>query len=68
MSYPRPAWIWWSRGDDEDMVLGFLHRADRDAFQRGKPGPFKRVLRTMPISLEASLIKIITSKGRGVER
>lgn len=35
-------WRWWSKGDPEIGLLGFHTRADRDAFDAGKSGPFRR--------------------------
>lgn len=40
-----PVWTWWSPGEPEDDLHGFLTREDRDAEARGEPGPFKRIIR-----------------------
>jgi hypothetical protein len=41
----RYTWdIWWP-GEPEDDLHGFVTEKERDAFQRGEPGPFRRVLR-----------------------
>jgi hypothetical protein len=37
-------WAWWSRGDSERGLSGFITRKERDAFSRGEPGPFRRVV------------------------
>jgi len=39
---PKIVWTWWSRGDNEDSLLGFHTKKDRDAFSRGDAGPFRR--------------------------
>lgn len=45
---PYPAGtIMWGRGDPEDHLYGFATAKDRDAFERGDPGPFERVLRPL---------------------
>jgi len=38
-------WIWWSPGEPEDDLHGFVTREDRDACGRGEARPFKRVVR-----------------------
>lgn len=38
-------WCWWSPGEPEDDLHGFVTVKDRDDFERGKPGPFKRIIR-----------------------
>lgn len=35
-------WRWWSKGEPEIGLLGFHTAEDRDAFDAGKPGPFRR--------------------------
>lgn len=38
-------WTWWSPGEPEYDLHGFVTREDRDACDRGEPGPFKRIVR-----------------------
>lgn len=38
-------WVWWSPGEYEDDLHGFVTREHRDAHGRGETGPFKRVVR-----------------------
>jgi hypothetical protein len=57
MTAPPPCvWIWWSPGEPEDDLHGFVEKAERDACDCGKPGPFRRVVRDHhklgPISAE----------------
>lgn len=51
-----PVVAWWSPGEPEDDLHGFLTREDRDACERGEPGPFRRIVRDHhklgPLSLE----------------
>jgi len=35
--------IWWFRGMPETGLLGFYTKQDRDDFDSGKQGPFRRV-------------------------
>lgn len=35
----------WSRGEPEDRFYGFVKPEQRDAYERGEPGPFPRLLR-----------------------
>ena len=37
--------VWWSPGEWEGDLHGFVTRADRDAYDRGEAGPFRRVVR-----------------------
>ena len=37
-------WRWWNRSDPELGLLGFATKIDRDNFNDGKPGPFRRVV------------------------
>jgi hypothetical protein len=36
---------WWSLGEPEDDLHGFKTVRERDAFERGEPGPFRRIVR-----------------------
>ena len=35
-------WRWWSKGYPETGLLGFHTREDRDGYEAGKQGPFRR--------------------------
>ena len=35
-------WVWWHRHEHEDDLSGFHTAEDRDAFQAGHAGPFRR--------------------------
>jgi hypothetical protein len=37
--------VWWSPGEPEDDMHGFVTKKGRDAYMRGEPGPFERVVR-----------------------
>lgn len=41
----KPVTIWWMRGEDESDLHGFVTREHRDAYDRGEPGPFLRIVR-----------------------
>lgn len=53
----NPAWLFWSPGEPDGHLLGFVSKAERDAHGRGEPGPFRRIIRTQPASIEARLIR-----------
>lgn len=38
----EPVWCWWDRDDNEDGLLGFHTKKDRDRFSKGGAGPFRR--------------------------
>lgn len=38
-------WVDWYPGDAEDDLHGFVTVRERDAFEAGKPGPFRRIVR-----------------------
>lgn len=40
----EPSWVWWDRDESEHDLTGFHTREDRDRFQDGGPGPFRRRL------------------------
>lgn len=57
--YPNGTCMW-HRGQSEEHVLGFATREGRDAFERGDPGPFERVLRAPdapPVSDECRIVR-----------
>lgn len=41
----KPVWIWWLPCDPEHDLHGFLTIRDRDEYERGNPGPFRRIVR-----------------------
>lgn len=54
---PNPApWCYWRRGEYDGALLGFLSKRERDAYQAGSDGPFRRFIRTSPRSEESRLI------------
>lgn len=57
----KPVWVWWSPGEPEDDLHGFVSREERDDCDAGKPGPFKRIVRNHhelgPVPLEVQLIR-----------
>lgn len=61
-------WCWWSPGEPEDDLHGFVTREDRDACDRGERGPFKRVVRDHhklgPVPPEVQLIRAMFDKRR----
>lgn len=64
----EPVWIWWSRGEPEDDLHGFLTREDRDAEARGEPGPFRRIVRDHhrlgPVPLEKRVLDQLFQNGK----
>lgn len=61
MGYPHGTCLW-QRGQSEEHVHGFATREGRDAYDRGEPGPFERVLRdpaAPPISDETRLARAL---------
>lgn len=41
----KPVTIWWSPGEPEDDLHGFVTKAHRDACDAGESGPFLRIVR-----------------------
>lgn len=41
----KPVTIWWSPGEPEDDLHGFVTKEHRDACDAGEPGPFLRIVR-----------------------
>ena len=61
VTYPHGTCMW-LRGQTEDHLHGFATREGRDAFMRGDPGPFERVLRdpaAPPIDTEVLLTRAL---------
>lgn len=61
--YPHGTMMW-SPGQSEDHLHGFATRAGRDAYERGEPGPFERVLRdpaAPPLPAETLLARALCS-------
>jgi len=52
---PTP-WCYWTPGEFDGALLGFLSKRERDDCQSGGAGPFRRFIRTSPQSKEAKLI------------
>ena len=38
----EPVWVWWDREEWDGDLAGFHTREDRDRYQRGERGPFRR--------------------------
>ncbi len=59
-------WVDWYPGDDEDDLHGFVTARERDAYERGEPGPFRRVVRDHhklgPVPDELVAVREITGK------
>jgi hypothetical protein len=52
--------VLWSPGEPEGDLHGFLTREDRDAHDRGEPGPFRRIVRNPalgPVPFEARITR-----------
>lgn len=53
--------VWWSPGEPEDDLHGFVSKEERDACDRGEPGPFRRIVRDHhklgPIPFEARVTR-----------
>jgi hypothetical protein len=64
----KQVWCWWSPGEPEDDLHGFVTVKDRDDFERGKPGPFKRVMRDHhklgPVPADILAVRAITDKWK----
>ena len=64
----NPVWTWWTPGEPEDDLHGFVTVKDRDACERGKPGPFKRVVRDHhklgPVPEDIKAVRAITDGWR----
>jgi hypothetical protein len=56
----QPVTVWWSPGEWEGDLHGFLTREDRDAYDRGEAGPFQRIVRSPalgPVPFEARVTR-----------
>lgn len=56
----KPVTIWWFPGEPEHDLHGFLTRKDRDAHDKGNPGPFRRIVRDPaldPVPFEAQVTR-----------
>lgn len=64
----KPVWTWWSPGEPEHDLHGFVTVRDRDDYERGKPGPFKRVVRNHhelgPVPDDITAVREITDKWK----
>ena len=65
-------WTWWSPGEPEDDLHGFVTVKDRDAFERGKPGLFKRVVRDHhklgPVPDDVRAVREVTDRWASPKR
>lgn len=63
----RSAWLYWSPGEPDGHLLGFVSRRERDAATAGKPGPFRRIIRPLgpAASLEARLTRAYLNGDAG---
>lgn len=61
-------WVWWSPGEPEEDLHGFVTVKDRDAFGRGESGPFRRVVRDHhklgPVPDDIVAVRAITDKWK----
>lgn len=57
------SWVWWRPGQSEDALYGFVSREERDECQRGGKGPFRRIIRTKPRSLETAVVGTVTRRA-----
>ena len=52
---------WWTPGEPEDDLHGFVSRQERDDHDAGKHGPFRRIVRDHhslgPVPFEVKLIR-----------
>lgn len=64
----KPVIIWWSPGEPEDDLHGFLSRKERDAHGRGATGPFRRIVRDHhalgPVPFEVRITRAYLDKSR----
>lgn len=62
----EPVTVWWSPGEWEGDLHGFVTRQHRDDCGAGKPGPFLRIVRDHhtlgPVPLETQIIRSLWSK------
>lgn len=60
--------IWWSPGEDENDLHGFVTKKDRDDYDAGKVGPFLRIVRNHhelgPVPFEARMIRIMYGRHK----
>ena len=66
------AWVHWSPGEPEDDLHGFVTQRERDEYERGKPGPFRRVVRDHhklgPVPDDVRAAREITDKWQTTRR
>lgn len=57
-------WVLWSPGEPEDDLHGFWAKKERDDFEKGKPGPFRRIVRDHhklgPVPADILAVRAIT--------
>lgn len=64
MNLAKLPWVWWSPGEPDDDLFGFITKKERDASGRGEPGPFRRIVRNLrerPITFEERIQKAYLS-------
>lgn len=61
-------WVDWYPGDADDDLHGFVTAKERDAFEKGKSGPFRRVVRDHhklgPVPDDILAVRAIYFKGK----
>lgn len=64
----KPVTIWWTPGEPEEDLHGFVTKQDRDDCAIGKSGPFLRIVRNYhelgPFLLEVRLTRWVLDKSR----
>jgi hypothetical protein len=59
-------WTWWTPGEPDGDLHGFWSARERDAYDRGAPGPFRRIVRNHhslgPVPDEIKEARRITDK------
>jgi len=61
-------YVWWTPGEPDDDVHGFVTKRERDDFERGKSGPFRRIVRDHhklgPIDPVVLAVREVTDKWK----
>lgn len=61
-------WTYWSPGEPADDLHGFVTVRERDDCERGKPGPFRRIVRDHhklgPVPDDIVAVREITDKWK----
>lgn len=68
MAARKPVIVWWTPGEYEGDLHGFVTVRERDDCGAGKPGPFRRIVRDHhslgPVPIEALIIRQYLDRGR----